>query len=445
MTVSPLGVGMTYVAGLEPQIAALADRLDVLEVEPQTFWRADPRPRSEQAELRRCIDREALARLAALPQPKLVHSVSLPVGSARPPDGEQVDLVGEVSQSLGAAWISEHLAFNRAQGPDGLFVTGFFLPPRQTWDGVEALARTIQQVKSRLPAPFAFETAVSYLRPRPDELPDGEFIAAVAERADCGILLDLHNIWTNQRNGRQSVEAFLAALPRERVVELHVAGGFEMDGYWLDAHSGLVPAPVMQLLSEVLPRLPEVRAVIFEILPGFAEQVGVPALRAQLDQLRTIWRRCAPRSVTPTSRTAPAPRDMPASAPSTAPSPQDWESTLGMMAIGRGLDTPLAQELSQDPGIAMYRTLIAEGRAGMLAGTLPRTVYLLLEQLGEDAVRALFDQFAMERPASLFGADEALAFADFLAQRQLALPDLDQLLAAERGFIASILQVQDVR
>ena len=62
--------------------------------------------------------------------------------------------------------------------------------------------------------------------------------AAVAECADCGILLDLHNLFANGVNGRQSVEEFIAQLPLERVWEIHVAGGVELDGYWLDAHSG---------------------------------------------------------------------------------------------------------------------------------------------------------------------------------------------------------------
>jgi len=61
--------------------------------------------------------------------------------------------------------------------------------------------------------PIAIETAVNYLRPRADELGDGEFVAAVAERADCGILLDLHNIYCNALNGRQSVDPVRVGAP----------------------------------------------------------------------------------------------------------------------------------------------------------------------------------------------------------------------------------------
>lgn len=438
-----LGVGMTYVAGLESELAAVADLLDVIEVEPQTFWLADPRVGSSGDALQLRIDREALSRVAEMPQAKLLHSVSLPVGSVRSPDLDQVDLVAVLCAELGAEWVSEHLAFNQAHGPRGPFVTGFFLPPRQTWAGVEAAAATIRKVAARLPTPFLFETAVNYLAPRPDELLDGEFIAAVATRADCGILLDLHNIWTNERNGRQPVDSYLAALPLERVVELHVAGGFELSGYWLDAHSGLVQPEVMQLLHEVLPRLPNVRALIFEMLPAFAKQVGIPALRHQLVELREAWQRHA--HAGPTHHPA-APVEV-RTDPSPCASPAEWEDTLGALAVGRSPDTQLARELREDGGIALYRTLITEGRAGMLAGALPQTIERLLALLGEADVRSLLARFVAEHDASLFGANEALAFADFLLRDPAACPpELKPILIRERDCIDLLLgEIREVR
>lgn len=433
---------MTYAAGLESQLAAVSDLLDVIEVEPQTFWLAAPRPLPGEARARHRIDSEALSRVAALPQKKLVHGVSLPVGSTRMPDPEQVDLVAEICRSLGAVHASEHLAFNQAHAPEGPFVTGFFLPPRQTSEGADALAATVRRFAARMPVPFAFETGVNYLRPRADELPDGEFIAAVAERADCGILLDLHNIWTNERNGRQPVSEFLAAIPLERVVELHVAGGFELDGYWLDAHSGLCPPPVMQLLREALPRLPNVRAVIFEMLPEMAAHVGVHELRQQLVELRDIWRQSAPcpKGEVLSTRLRPGRDPVSPSPEQCSPSPEEWEDTLGALAAGRRIDTPLSRELREDPGVALYRTLIAESRAGTIAGVLPDTVQLLLRHLGEEAVRELFDQFAAAQPASLFGANEALAFSGFLSGQRLAIPGLEQVLVIESQRITHYLE-----
>ena len=425
------GIGMTYIAGLESQLAAVSDLLDVIEVEPQTFWLGAPHPLPGEAKPRHRIDEESIARIAAMPQAKLVHSVSVPVGSARSSGVDEVKLVADAARRLSAAWVSEHLAFNHAKGPDGTFATGFFLPPRQTPAGVRAVAKTIRQFADRMPAPFAFETAVNYLRPRPDELPDGQFIAAVAEQADCMILLDLHNIWTNERNGRQPVQDFLAALPLERVVELHVAGGFEMDGFWLDAHSGLVPPQVLELLCETLPRLPNVRALIFEMLPAYAVRLGIPALRRQLQELRIIWDGyLCDAELLPVYR----PHAV-LSRPISGPSPKEWEDTLGALSIGRKSDSRLGRELESDPGLQLYRSLVAETRAGTLAGALPCTTQYLLDRLGEASVRHLFGAFAAAHAPSLYGANEALAFTDYVLGQGLALPELGELVRAEQQVI----------
>ena len=86
--------------------------------------------------------------------------------------------------------------------------------------------------------PFLIETGVNYLQPRPGELSDGAYIASVADSSDCAILLDLHNLLANERNGREPVSDVLSDLPLERVLEVHITGGFEFDGYYLDAHVG---------------------------------------------------------------------------------------------------------------------------------------------------------------------------------------------------------------
>ena len=122
-------------------------------------------------------------------------------------------------------WASEHLSFNQARLAGREFFGGFLLPPVQTMASARIAARNIAAVKDLLPVPFAFETGVNYLAPQPGEMPDGAFFAAVAEQADCGILLDLHNLWCNERNGRQRVLDVVAELPLDRVWEVHLAGG----------------------------------------------------------------------------------------------------------------------------------------------------------------------------------------------------------------------------
>src|SRR3546814_12998281 len=97
----------------------------------------------------------------------------------------------------------------------------------------------------------------------------------------------MHNLWWNQRIGRQPVDDVLAALPLERVWEIHLAGGDAVDGYWLDAHSGRVPDPLMELCRTWFPRLPNLKAVIFEILPDYLaskDKIGRASCRERVCQ-----------------------------------------------------------------------------------------------------------------------------------------------------------------
>lgn len=203
-----LGVGIIYSSALEPLLTAHPELIDVLEVEPQTTWIETHDPDAPYL-----VRPDVQEHIAALPGRKLVHSVGTPVGGSVQAHAAQLPLLRQTVKQLGAPWASEHLSFNLT--PD--FFTGFFLPPRQTDEGLTFYVEAVQQLRSQLGVPLAVETGVNYLRPRRDEIPDGEFMAALAEHADCGILLDLHNVYCNERNGRQTVAQFLAQLPCERV------------------------------------------------------------------------------------------------------------------------------------------------------------------------------------------------------------------------------------
>ncbi|MFJ9522894.1 DUF692 family multinuclear iron-containing protein [Kitasatospora sp. NPDC101801] len=416
-----LGVGLTYVRGLEGLLEECGDALDLIEVEPQTFWRT--RPDGTVA-----TDDEALRRLADLPGARLLHSVGDPVGGSELPDAEHVRLLGELAERLAVPWVSEHLAFNRVGGAEG-FRTGFMLPPRQTPDGVRRSVRSVRAMAEALPAPFAVELGTNYLRPRADELGDGAFAARVAEQADCGLLLDLHNVLANERNGRCTVEELLAELPLDRVWEVHLAGGFEHRGYWLDAHSGLPDEDLLRLAERVLPRLPALRAVLFELTASAAPGLAAGAVRELTERLRAIWP-----AETALPAAAPVPRRSPDPATGGA-TPEEWEAALGGLAVGREPRTALERELAADPAIDLLRELILEFRAGALAGTLVHTVRLLLLTLGEAGVRGLLAGYARQRTPELVATEEALAFAEHLGRSCPAVPLLPDVLALDLGLM----------
>lgn len=279
-----LGVGMVHAPGLEPVLEAGGDLIDVIEIEPQLRRAPDGRYQ---------LDDGLFAAAERFGQPKLIHGVGFPVGGTQCPDAADLGPFAAAIERTAPAWASEHLSFNKARLDGREFFGGFLLPPVQTMRAARIAARNIRAVRDLLPVPFAFETGVNYLTPQPGEMPDGEFFAAVAEQADCGILLDLHNLWCNERNGRQKVLDVVAELPLDRVWEVHLAGGSEVDGLWLDAHTGAPPQPLYELAEKILPSLPNLGAVIFEITPEVLDRVSTAEIMDHLRRIRLLWARAA--------------------------------------------------------------------------------------------------------------------------------------------------------
>ncbi len=399
----------------------------MLEIEPQTTWVKTPGAASPYR-----VSEEVLEHLLALPGRKLVHSIGAPVGGSVRPDPAQLELLQQMIERFDAPWASDHLSFN--QTPE--FATGFFLPPRQTLDGVRTVMRSIRDLQDALSVPIAVETGVNYLRPRADELPDGEFVAQVVEAADCGLLLDLHNVFTNSLNGRQPLDEYLDQLPLERVWEIHLAGGMELDGFWLDAHSGAIPDPLYALCEEFVPRLPNLGAIVFEIFPSFVPEVGLALVEEQLERLRALWQ-------LRTDRTPAEPRPVRLSVEREdgAP-PADWERALGRLVTGREPSSPLEEELQDDPGVRIVVGLIHEFRASMIVGVLRLTSRLLMLALGPDAFRTILGDYFVKVPPQMFGSLEADAFAAYLEELGLGVPHLAKILEFERAVAATLADDQ---
>lgn len=423
-----------YVPGCEPLLDPGNGLVDLIEIEPQTLWQAAAR------EGPYGVSTSALDLLRSFPQPKLIHSVGDAVGGERVPDARSIAAINEAVQSFDAAWVSEHLSFTQVSHAGRALNTGFMLPPLQSEAGARAAARTIRRVAAQLSVPFLVETGVSYLRPRPGEMPDGEFVDQVVRQAPCGLLLDLHNIWTNERNGRQTVSAFLGSIPLEFVWEMHLAGGFELDGYWLDAHSGEVAPGLFELARETVSRLPNLRAITFEIFPSFVSVLGVSGIERQLRQLRELWE-SKPRGAAPVERqpvwsVAPRASAKPEPEPELL-APAHWEDTLGALVVGARVDGELSHALRSDPGVLLMQKLIVRFRAGAIAKAFPVLVKLLLLALGATKLEELLASYFASHPPERFALDEARIFAKFLRETGPYIDFLDDVIAYEEAQVVA--------
>ncbi len=427
-----LGVGIVWWPALDTLCHAAEGLVDVIEAEPETFWVPAPDGMGFRSFLSDA--------LAHLPQPKLLHGVGAPLGgTCLPPSGHAAVLACDVAV-LRPDFVSEHLSFTRFRTRRDAppVVARFMMPPLQSSAGVAVAAANIRRHRAALGGvPLAVETAVSYLPPAPGEWPDGDFAGAVANAADCGILLDLHNVLCNARNGRQSVAAFCDALPLERVWELHLAGGEGEAGFYLDAHAGLVDEELMDVAAMLMPRLPNLRAIIFEIMPERVEKVGLAAIGEQLARMKDLWNtRAAARD--PDRAAADA-------APITEPAltPEAWEALLGCAITGLPQQPTMdavtaAWWLSSAPALDLYRTLSGEGRASAIASAAPRTTQLLLRQRGGTGTRQILAEFWRQATPAYTTTEEARAFLHYLANTHPSQPGLTDAMASDMELLAGL-------
>ncbi len=402
---------------LERRMSGPAPALDLLEIEPQTLWLADDAFAGPFHEFTAGIEL-----FRALPGAKLVHSVSLPLGGTRAPDPVQCALIRDTAARLGSPWVSEHLSV----GGTPHQAAGFFLPPLQTEEGVTMAARNIRAFQTLVGRPVAVETGVAYLARKPFEMPDGVYLAQVVDTADCGILLDLHNVWCNARNGRLKLDDFLVALPRDRVWEMHLAGGMEQDGFWLDSHSGPIPPDLLAIAREVLADLPALGALNFEVYDTFIPRMGEGELDRTAEALRGLWAGVG-RAVSDARPAAFAP---PTEKP--APSVAAWEAALTEAVWKAQTNAHLHRE--DGDAVALYARLARSFRGSMLARTLPRAIrYLILRE--REAVEALLARYFTAVSPRLYAPLEAAAFADW------ALADGDPLLRGLLDYDLGLLAV----
>ncbi len=395
-----LGVGIVALGGLDLLWPAIADLVDVVEVEPQTLWDEVPGGWVP--------NEEANAWLRGLDRPLLAHGVGFPVGGQVEPDPRGVALFAECCTDLDAIHTSEHLSFNRVVSSDVFLHAGFLLPPRQTWETVDAAVVHITNYQRQVGKPFLIECGVSYVRPGPGELDDGTFLSEIVERADCGLLLDLHNLLANERNQRAPVEEVLRNLPLDRVQEVHLAGGFELDGYWLDAHSGPCEQTLLYLLETTLPLLANVRAVIFEALPPFLMSMGPAVVRRQLDLIHEIVDRASRHPV----RSQPRPGRARIGVGSPEMSEAEWQRRVVAYTTRRS-DTPP----TDDPGFVILRELTDQARLGRVAAGAGQTVTELRRRVGDRAVQNLASEYLTACDAEVWTSAEATAFERWIGGR----------------------------
>ncbi|MGR9106692.1 MAG: HvfB family MNIO-type RiPP peptide maturase [Gammaproteobacteria bacterium] len=208
--------------------------------------------------------------------PFVCHGLSLSLGSPAPLDLPFVLEIKEFLKTHGIPIYSEHLSYC---GDGGHLYD--LMPIPFTAEAVEYVAARIRRVQDILERRIAIEN-VSYYAAPGKEMEEIDFLNAVLDRADCDFLLDINNIYVNSINHRYDAEAFLAAIPANRIAYMHIAGHYvEAEDLIVDTHGAAVISPVWRLLEKAYQR--------YGVFPTLLERdFNIPKLEELIDEVGMI-------------------------------------------------------------------------------------------------------------------------------------------------------------
>ena len=178
------------------------------------------------------------------------HGVSMYFGSAEPLNREHLRKLKRLIRRTQTPWLSDHLCWGSVDGR----YTHDLLPMPYTFAAAKITARKIREARDFLEVPIAVENVSSYAEFHVSEMTEWEFLTEVVEQADCGILLDVNNIYVSSRNHGFDPREYLNAIPAHRVAQIHIAGHTQYRKYTLDTHDHPVLDPVWKLYQHAISR-----------------------------------------------------------------------------------------------------------------------------------------------------------------------------------------------
>ncbi len=210
--------------------------------------------------------------------PIVLHGVSMSVGSTDPIDFDYLKKLKALAARTKAHWVSDHLCWT---GVSGVNVHDL-LPMPYTDESLKHTVERVRTISEFLERPLVLENPSTYLEFKASTWTEWDFIVELAERADCGLLLDVNNVYVSSFNHGFDPREYLDRIPGGRVVQIHLAGHTNKGTHILDTHSDYVIDSVWELYRRVHQRIGSVATLLEwdEAIPSF-DIVHAEALKAK--------------------------------------------------------------------------------------------------------------------------------------------------------------------
>ena len=234
----PAGAGIGLRAAHVRDVLSMRPRTPWFEVHSENYF-ADGGPALA-----------ALARVRA-DYPVSLHGVGLSLGSTDPLDGAHLAKLQRLIARVEPSLVSEHLCWSSVDGRH----FNDLLPLPYTREALDHVCARVSRVQDVLGRELLVENVSSYLAFADATMPEWEFVAALAHRTGCRLLLDVNNVYVNAVNHGFDPDAYIAALPAAAVAEIHLAGFETTAAGLVDTHGAPVAQDVWDLYARTLARL----------------------------------------------------------------------------------------------------------------------------------------------------------------------------------------------
>ena len=257
------GIGLGLRRELFPHIIKNKNQIDWLEIAPENYI---------------CKGGEIKERLLTCKKhfPIIPHGLNLSIGGVEPFDVELINSTKELFKIINPPWFSDHLCFNYV---DKTYIHDL-IPLPYNKVTVKHLVSRIKKAQDIFQIPFLIENP-SYYMLLDNEMSEADFISEIVEKADCGLLLDINNVYVNSKNHKYDPVKFLDNIPIERTIQVHIAGHLNKGKIIIDTHGESVIKPVYGLLKELLKRCSP-KAILLE------RDFNFPKFASLLSEIKTI-------------------------------------------------------------------------------------------------------------------------------------------------------------
>jgi hypothetical protein len=182
--------------------------------------------------------------------PVALHGVSMSIGSTDPLDLAYLRKLKALADRVRAHWVSDHLCWTGVMGRN----THDLLPMPYTEEALRHVAARVRQASEILERPLVLENPSSYVEFAASSMSEWEFLGRLAEQADCGLLLDVNNVYVSAFNHGFDPREYIDAVPADRVVQYHVAGHTNKGTHIIDTHSDHALPEVWELYARAWER-----------------------------------------------------------------------------------------------------------------------------------------------------------------------------------------------